>query len=115
MKEQFLKKIAAEYEAYKNSVLNISASDIYARAYEIDIMTNISGILINMAEKLSEYDLTLLSLHPNLLQELYNHWLKKEDGMYTEIENHITEEIEFIKRNSTDFGGKNGTDKIAEA
>ena len=103
MKEQFLKKIADEYATYKNSVLNSSSSEIYSRAYEIDIMANISDILINMVEKLSEYDLTLLSLRPNLLQELYNHWLKKEDEIYMELENHITEEIEFIRRNSTDL------------
>ena len=77
MRKQFYNKILAEYASYKSAVLRGSSADIYARSYEIDVMTNLSEILLRLADTLSDRDLAVLMFRPNLLRELYNHWLNE--------------------------------------
>ena len=100
MRKQFYNKILAEYASYKSAVLRGSSADIYARSYEIDVMTNLSEILLRLADTLSDRDLAVLMFRPNLLRELYNNWLKTDDSIYSELENHIMNEVKLMRRHT---------------
>lgn len=98
IKEHFLDRIYGEYQAYKASVLSCSNAEIFSRCYEIDTIVNFYEILAEKAEKLSEHVLTVLLQRKNILQELYQLWLDKDDCNYGEMESHVEDEIENIMK-----------------
>lgn len=89
IKEHFLDRIYGEYQAYKASVLSCPNDEIFSRCYEI---------LAEKADGLSEHMLSALLQHKNILMELYELWLKKDDCNYREMENHVEDEIGNIMR-----------------
>lgn len=93
MKEQFWKKISSEYLEYKHTVLLCTNTEIYGKSYEIDMMINLYEILMEIGEKMSDRVLAALLSRNNILLTFYNSWLKKDDGVYDEIESHVTAEI----------------------
>ncbi|MCD7883126.1 MAG: DUF3848 domain-containing protein [Lachnospiraceae bacterium] len=93
MREYFLDRIFGEYQAYRASVLGCPNTEIFGRCYEIDITVNIYEILVEKAEKLPDDILAALMKHRNILRDLYDLWLKKEDGAYQELEDYVSDEI----------------------
>lgn len=98
IKEHFLDRIYGEYQAYKASVLSCPNDEIFSRCYEIDVMVNFYEILAEKADGLSEHMLSALLQHKNILMELYELWLDKDDCNYREMENHVEDEIGNIMR-----------------
>lgn len=94
--EQLLDRIYGEFMAYKASILSLNNAEIFGKCYEIDIFVNLYEILMEKAEKLSDEALAALLNRKNVLQELYDEWLKKDDSNYEEIECHVSDEIEAI-------------------
>lgn len=97
MKEIFWNKLMAEYKSYQVSVLSLSNSEIYGKCYEIDCMVNFYEILMEKAESMTEDMLSALLEQENILWNFYDEWLAKDDSNYSEMEKHITEEIESIE------------------
>ena len=96
LKEALWNKLTAEYKSYQVSVLSMSNSEIYGKCYEIDCMVNFYEILMEKAESMSEEILSALLEEENLLWGFYDEWLAKDDSNYSEMENHIAEEIEVV-------------------
>lgn len=94
VKEHFLERVHGEYQAYKASVLSCANAEIFGRCYEIDAMVNFYEILTEKADKMPEHVLSGLLQHKNILTELYELWLKKDDCSYREMESHVQDEIE---------------------
>lgn len=95
MKEYFLNMIFGEYQAYKASVLGCTNSEIFGKSYEIDSIVNIYEILVEKADKFPDDILAALMKRGNILRNLYDLWLKKEDSAYQELEAHVMVEIEY--------------------
>lgn len=95
-KEHFLDRLYGEYQAYKASVLGCPNEEIFGRCYEIDVMVNLYEILTEKADSLPENILMPLLQRRNILAELYELWLKKDDCCYREMESHVENEIENI-------------------
>ena len=110
IKEHFLDRIYGEYQAYKAAVLSCPNVEIFSRSYEIDIMVNFYEIMAEKADELSEHVLTALLQHKNILNELYQLWLDKDDCNYREMESHVEDEIENIVKEIPEKqeGGING-------
>ena len=98
MKEHFLDRLYGEYQAFRASVLGCPSAEIYDRCYEIDAVSNFYEILVEKAEVLSEDILGTLLQHKGILSNLYEVWLKKYDSSYSEMQQHVEEEIQkFVK------------------
>lgn len=97
-KEIFLIKIAEEYRLFKNGILLLHNEEIYANAYRIDIMINIYEILIEMADDLGEEEMKELLGYHQLMEFLYEKWLKTEDDFYQQIKGSIRLMIGMNKR-----------------
>lgn len=96
MSEHLLDRIYGEYQAYRVSVLSLSNAEIFTKCYEIDIMTNLYEILLERIGQFSDDIIKALLVHENVLAELYDRWLKKDDANYAELEKHILDEIRIM-------------------
>lgn len=94
IKGHFMDRLYGEYQAYKASVLCCPNAEIFDRCYEIDVMVNFYEILAEKADTMTEQVLAELMRHKNILTELYELWLKKDDSSYSEMEKHVCDEIE---------------------
>lgn len=100
MKEHFLDRIYGEYQSYKASVLEENNGSIYARCYEIDCMITLYEVLKEVSIKMSDEELTAVLKQPNILNYLYELWMKKSDSLYGEMECHVMEEIKKLIPNT---------------
>lgn len=96
VKEHFLDRLYGEYQEYKASVLSCPNAEIFSRSYETDVMVNLYEILIEKADRLPEHVLPVLLQRRNILKELYQLWLDKEDSNYSEMESHVESGLENI-------------------
>lgn len=101
IREAFWNKLTAEYKSYQVSVLSLSNFEIYGKCYEIDCMVNFYEILMEKAESMSEDTLTALLGQEHILWSVYDNWLSKDDSNYSELEEHIAEELEAIVARDT--------------
>lgn len=93
MRDHFLDRLYGEYQAYKVSVLSCSGAEIFNRCYEIDAITNFYEILAEKAEGFPDNVLEALLQCRDILTELYDLWLKKDDSCYREMQIHVEDEI----------------------
>lgn len=93
MKEHFLDRLYGEYQAYRASLLSCPNIEIFNRCYEIDAVVNFYEILMEKAGGMYDNELEALLQRKDLLMELYDLWLKRDDSAYSEMEMHIDSEI----------------------
>ena len=94
IKETFIKMIYDELRAYKEKTLLENKEQIFGKAYEIDVVSNLCTVLEELADCLSEIVLKdLVSQGTGILETLYQKWLKKEDSSYRELKEHVEAEI----------------------
>lgn len=94
MKERISERIYGEYQAYRAGILGLSNAEIFGRSYEIDTVVNIYEILMEKVQGLPDDTLAALLPHKNILMELYDSWMGKDDSRYQELSGHVEEEIE---------------------
>jgi hypothetical protein len=99
-----LDRIYGEYQAYKAKILSLSNAEIFSKCYEIDIMTNLYDILSAMTEKLDDDTIRKLLERRNILEELYERWLKRDDNVYAEIGACVSEEVDNLIAESASCG-----------
>lgn len=93
MKEHFLDRLYGEYQAYRASLLSCPNIEIFNRCYEIDAVVNFYEILMEKAAAMSDRELGTLLQRKDLLMELYDLWLKRDDSTYGEMKMHVDNEI----------------------
>ncbi|MDE6219243.1 MAG: DUF3848 domain-containing protein [Lachnospiraceae bacterium] len=93
MKEHFLDRLYGEYQAYRASLLSCPNIEIFNRCYEIDAVVNFYEILMEKAGGMPDHELEVLLQRKDLLMELYDLWLKRDDSAYREMEMHIDSEL----------------------
>lgn len=96
IREHFIDRLYGEYQAYKASVLSCPNDEIMGRYYEIDAIVNFYEILVEKAAEFPDNVLAALLQHRDILMELYDLWLKKNDSCYREMKKHVEEEIKNI-------------------
>lgn len=89
-------KINVEYKRFKKAQLNLSGENIYGNAYQIHSYMCIYENLLEMIQKLSENVLVSLITFPELLDYLYERWLKVEDSSDEELNYYLQDEISEI-------------------
>ena len=89
----FCRKLYNEYLQFKRELLRQSKEEIFGSAYRIDIMISIYEILLEKAESLPERVLWVLLIQPDILERFYAEWMKKDDGFYEELQQHVEEEL----------------------
>lgn len=103
----FCMKISEELNAFQKQMLQKSRREIYAHAYEIDIMINLYKFLCMEAVKLEEEALEVLLVFPGLLFFLYDRWLEYEDTYAEELYACLKQELsEVIQGKKKDKEGK---------
>ncbi len=93
VRERFCKKVSAEYAAFRERMLQREKTEIYAAAYRIDVWKNLCKILCRLLEQYPEAVLEKLLLQSNLMECLYERWLKIEDSAYEELMQLVEREI----------------------
>lgn len=93
LQELFCVKIGLENERFKQRMLKQKAEEIFARAYQIDIIISTYELLLEISREIGEETLKNLIVFPNLLAFLYGGWLKKEDTHTEELKNSIMQMI----------------------
>jgi hypothetical protein len=93
MHEDLADRLYSEYQDYKDGVLRLSNDEIFSKCYEIDIKTNIYDIISELVEKMNDETIKALLDCGNILDELYNGWLKRDDNIYSEIKEYLTDEV----------------------
>lgn len=96
MKKHMLNRIYGEYQAYRADILGLSNAEIFGKCYEIDTVENIYEILMEKVLELPDDTLAALLSHKNILMELYDSWMARDDSSYQELTSHVEDEIEVI-------------------
>lgn len=96
MKEHLLNRIYGEYQAYRADILGLSNVEIFGKCYEIDTVVNIYEILMEKVQELPDDTLAALLFYKNILIELYDSWMARDDSSYQELASHVEDEIEVI-------------------
>lgn len=94
IRQSFCKKIYDEFQQFRVSMLRKSKDDIFGEAYKIDVFVNLYEILMEKSEVLSDAILRNLLCISGILEILYECWLKKEDSCFSELLQHVEDEIE---------------------
>ena len=94
LKELILCKIDAEYKRYQAKILSLSNIRIYELCYEIDCIVNFYEILLEKIPEMSEEELMRLVTEDNILCQMYDKWLSKDDSNYVELEKHVLDELD---------------------
>lgn len=78
-------KIEDAYNEFKEEMLKEDPEEIFEKAYKISIITEIFDVLFD-AYEFSPYETEIvLEFKGNILEQVYDKWLKHEDGFRTEI------------------------------
>lgn len=86
-------KLALEYLQFKRRMVLLSPEDVFANAYKIDIYINFYEALLEMAESFSMQELEQLVPVPDLLEKLYEGWLKIPDSQQEEIREFLRKSV----------------------
>ena len=97
VREKFSEKISVEYTDFRERMLQREKAEIYAAAYRIDVWKNLCKILCRISEQYPEAVLEKLLTQPNLMECLYERWLKIEDSAYEELVQFVEKEIEELE------------------
>lgn len=94
-KERFLEKLHTELQQFKDFMMEADKETIFSESYKIDTYINLYEILVEKADSLTDTVLSILAVYDaGILAFLYQEWLKKEDGYYTELKEYVESELE---------------------
>ena len=81
----FKGKISMELNKFKRQILDMEPEEIWACAYEIDTKITVYELLVEIIPVMLEEQLQGLISFPNVLDYLYEMWLKEEDSHLDEL------------------------------
>ena len=113
MRKIFIKKLMKEIYLFRKALLRDDKRNIIEKSYRIDTMFRIYDIVREMAERMSTESLICLVVNDiEILESLYQSWLKKEDSLQEELKQHVEMELykEIIRQKEVIYGeGCNNT------
>ena len=87
-------KLDAEMKDYKEKMFQLSAEEVFGRAYEIDTYINLYEILLTKIESYTWSQLWGILILPHVLGFFYARWLDIEDSHVQELDEMINEIVE---------------------
>ena len=109
LREIFLERLHVEMNLFKDSMLRRNKADIYAGSYKIELYVNLYEILVAEAERMQETLLRkLLYRDSGILDAFYEEWLTKDDSFYTELRDHVEDELDALSAGEKDKGKETG-------
>lgn len=81
----FYGKISMELNKFKRQILELELEEIWACAYEIDTKISIYELLVEMIPVMLEEQLQGLISFPDVLDYLYEMWMRTEDSHMEEL------------------------------
>ena len=87
-------KLDAEMKDYKEKMFQLSAEEVFGRAYEIDTYINLYEILLTKIENYTWTQLWGILILPHVLGFFYARWLDIEDSQVRELDDMIDEIVE---------------------
>lgn len=108
--KRLINRITKEYDAFRDELICLPALNVFHRAYEIHIKTEVYEVLTDGAEYFADYEfMTLLSESQNLLDALYNYFVGSEYASvqnYGETASAIRDYLTYYKYNRMRFLGR---------
>lgn len=92
-------KLNTELKNYKNELLKDNKKDILEHSYQTTIKEEIKNFILEISTTLSINDLKALYYTKDILNVIYDDWLKYDSPFSTDLENCIFESVEHIKKN----------------
>ena len=109
LREIFLERLHVEMNLFKDSMLRRNKADIYAGSYKIELYVNLYEILVAETERMQETLLRkLLYRDSGILDAFYEEWLTKDDSFYTELRDHVEDELDALSAGEKDKGKETG-------
>lgn len=97
----FRGKLQVEIWRYKREILALEPEDIYARAYEIDHMTELYVLMNDLTEEIPEEALQMLLGMKEILILAYDHWMNTADDRIKSMEQCIWKLIGLSEKEET--------------
>lgn len=112
MKKLFIKRLIKEVYVFRKNILLDEKRNILEKAYKIDVVFRLYDILRTQAEILPPETLMWLLVDDmEILESMYQSWLKKEDNLQEELKEHVLQEIEkeVLKQREIVYGERYNT------
>ncbi len=91
-------KLSTELKNYKTELLKDSKNEIFEHSYQTTIKEEIKNFILEISTQLSINDLESLYNTKDILNTIYDDWLKYDSPFSTDLENCIFESVEHIKK-----------------
>ena len=91
-------KLNIELKNYKTELLKDSKNEIFEHSYQTTIKEEIKNFILEISTQLSINDLESLYNTKDILNTIYDDWLKYDSPFSTDLENCIFESVEHIKK-----------------
>lgn len=91
-------KLSTELKNYKTELLKDSKNEIFEHSYQTTIKEEIKNFILEISTQLSINDLESLYNTKDILNVIYDEWLKYDSPFSTDLENCIFESVEHIKK-----------------
>lgn len=114
IREAFRIRLHREYLQFKESMLVQDRLELYECCYRIDVYRNLYEIMSGLAERMPVPMLEALYGKENLLNWLYESWIKVDDSYYSGLRWHVERTLLDLGLHGKD-GGADGRDEDCQA
>ena len=91
-------KLNEECNNYKNQIFKESKENIFLNSYKTTIKEEIKNFILAISTQLSVSDLESLYNTKDILNILYDDWLKYDSPFSTDLENCVFDSVEKVKK-----------------
>lgn len=91
-------KLYLEYLKFKDDMLRKTQEEVFKNCYKIDVFLNLYEILVEKSLTLSAEILVRLEKEDNILEFLYEGWMKIDDNTYQEMCQYVNEKLSFLEQ-----------------
>lgn len=91
-------KLYLEYLKFKDDMLRKTQEEVFKNCYKIDVFLNLYEILVEKSQTLSAEILMKLEKEENILEFLYDGWMKIDDSTYQEMCRYVCEKLSFLEQ-----------------
>ena len=86
-------KLYLEYLKFKDDMLRKTQEEVFQSCYKIDMFLNFYEILLEKTQLLSKEVLMCLEKEENILEVLYEGWMKIDDSTYQDMCQYVNRKL----------------------
>lgn len=86
-------KLYLEYLKFKDDMLRKTQDEVFKNCYKIDVFLNLYEILVEKSQTFSAEVLLHLEKEENILEDLYEGWMKIDDSTYQEMCQYVNRKL----------------------